>query len=153
MTRIARYIKPYWLLILGAILLLFIQANADLALPDYMSRIVNNGIQQGGVENAIPLALRKSTLDKINLFLTNAEQNTVASSYLYIDSNSPDYQTYLSQYPALAKEPIYVLKQLDQNQIKTLNPILSRGLLTVTFLDKILANPAQAQAMGKGLGF
>ena len=153
MTRIARYLKPYTLLIVGAILLLFIQANADLALPDYMSRIVNNGIQQGGVENAVPLALRKSTLDKINLFLTKKEQNEVDAAYLLIDSHSPDYQTYLSQYPILAKEPIYVLKQLEQNQIKTLNPILSRGLLTVSFLDRILANPAQAQAMGKGLGF
>ena len=153
MTRIARYLKPYTLLIVGAILLLFIQANADLALPDYMSRIVNNGIQQGGVENAVPLALRKSTLDKINLFLTKEEQNEVDAAYLLIDSHSPDYQTYLSQYPILAKEPIYVLKQLEQNQIKTLNPILSRGLLTVSFLDRILANPAQAQAMGKGLGF
>ncbi len=153
MTRIARYLKPYTLLIVGAILLLFIQANADLALPDYMSRIVNNGIQQGGVENAVPLALRKSTLDKINLFLTKEEQNAVDAAYLLIDSHSPDYQTYLSQYPILVKEPIYVLKQLEQNQIKTLNPILSRGLLTVSFLDRILANPAQAQAMGKGLGF
>ena len=153
MTRIARYLKPYTLLIVGAILLLFIQANADLALPDYMSRIVNNVIQQGGVENAVPLALRKSTLDKINLFLTKKEQNEVDAAYLLIDSHSPDYQTYLSQYPILAKEPIYVLKQLEQNQIKTLNPILSRGLLTVSFLDRILANPAQAQAMGKGLGF
>lgn len=153
MTRIARYLKPYTLLIVGAILLLFIQANADLALPDYMSRIVNNGIQQGGVENAVPLALRKTTLDKINLFLTKEEQNEVDAAYLLIDSHSPDYQTYLSQYPILAKEPIYVLKQLEQNQIKTLNPILSRGLLTVSFLDRILANPAQAQAMGKGLGF
>ena len=153
MTRIARYLKPYTLLIVGAILLLFIQANADLALPDYMSRIVNNGIQQGGVENAVPLALRKTTLDKINLFLTKEEQNAVDAAYLLIDSHSPDYQTYLSQYPILAKEPIYVLKQLEQNQIKTLNPILSRGLLTVSFLDRILANPAQAQAMGKGLGF
>ncbi|MGB9640153.1 MAG: ABC transporter ATP-binding protein [Anaerolineales bacterium] len=153
MTRIARFIKPYWLLILGAILLLFIQANADLALPDYMSRIVNNGIQQGGVENAVPLALRKSTFDKINLFLTKEEQSSVASAYTLIDSNSPDYQTYLSQYPALAKEAIYVLKTSDQNQIKNLNPIMSRGLLTVSFFDRILANPAQAQAMGKGLGF
>lgn len=153
MTRIARYLKPYWLLIIGAILLLFIQANADLALPDYMSRIVNNGIQQGGVENAVPLALRKSTLDKINLFLTKEEQNSVDSAYSLIDSSSPDYQTYLSQYPTLAKEPVYVLKQLDQNQIKALNPILSRGLLTVSFIDRILANPAQAQAMRKGMGF
>ncbi len=153
MTRIARYLKPYLLLISGAILLLFIQANADLALPDYMSRIVNNGIQQGGIENAIPMAMRKSTLDKIRLFLTKDEQSLVDSAYSLIDKNSPDYQTYLSQYPILTKEPIYIRKPLDSSQIKALNPILARGLLTVSFLDRVLADPAQAQAMGKSLGF
>ncbi len=51
MIRLAKYLKPYLPMILLAIVLLFVQANADLALPDYLSRIVNNGIQQGGVEN------------------------------------------------------------------------------------------------------
>jgi len=40
MLRLAKYLKPYLLLILIAIALLFVQANADLALPDYMSNIV-----------------------------------------------------------------------------------------------------------------
>jgi len=53
MLRLIRYLKPYILLVILTILLLFVQANADLALPDYLSRIVNNGIQQGGVENAV----------------------------------------------------------------------------------------------------
>ena len=153
MTRLARYLKPYWLLILGAVLLLFVQANADLALPDYLSRIVNVGIQQGGVENVVPTAIRKTTLEKINLFLTPEEQKTVAAAYTLIDSQSPQYQTDLKQYPVLATEPIYLLTTQDQNQLKSLNPILSRSLLTVSFLDKILADPAQAQAMAQGMGF
>ncbi|NMC79762.1 MAG: ABC transporter ATP-binding protein, partial [Chloroflexi bacterium] len=56
MLRLFRYLKPYLFLILLAVVLLFVQANADLALPDYMSHIVNVGIQQGGVENAVPVA-------------------------------------------------------------------------------------------------
>jgi ATP-binding cassette, subfamily B, multidrug efflux pump len=47
MKRLIKYLKPYWVLILMTIALLFGQANCDLALPDYMSRIVNVGIQQG----------------------------------------------------------------------------------------------------------
>ena len=49
MLRIAKYLKPYLGWVVLAIALLFIQANADLALPDYMSDIVNFGIQQSGV--------------------------------------------------------------------------------------------------------
>ena len=60
MLRLFKYLKPYWLLILIAVALLFVQANADLALPDYLSKIVNNGIQQSGVENAVPAAIRQS---------------------------------------------------------------------------------------------
>ena len=61
MLRLLKYLKPYLLLILIAIgLLLFVQANSDLALPDYMSKIVNNGIQQNGIESAVPTAIRQS---------------------------------------------------------------------------------------------
>ena len=62
MLRLAKYLKPYTLMIILSIILLFTQAMADLALPKYMSRIVNNGIQQGGVENAVPQALRESQM-------------------------------------------------------------------------------------------
>ena len=43
MKRLIKYLRPYLGLILAAIALLFGQANCDLALPDYMSRIVNVG--------------------------------------------------------------------------------------------------------------
>ena len=54
MRRLTKYLKPYILLIILSITFLFIQANANLALPDYLSRIVNNGIQQNGVEKNVP---------------------------------------------------------------------------------------------------
>ena len=68
MLRLVRYLKPYILLILLNIVLLFGQANADLALPDYLSKIVNNGIQQGGVENAVPRAIRQSEMNRLFIF-------------------------------------------------------------------------------------
>ena len=63
MLRLIRYLKPYLLMAVITVILLFLQANADLALPDYMSRIVNYGIQQGGIEDAAPEALRASTME------------------------------------------------------------------------------------------
>lgn len=62
MLKILRYYKPYLPAILLIVALLFVQANADLALPDYMSRIVNIGIQQNGIENATPEILRQALL-------------------------------------------------------------------------------------------
>ena len=49
MRRIIKYMKPYAALVLAAVLLLFGQAYCDLSLPNYMSRIVDTGIQQGGI--------------------------------------------------------------------------------------------------------
>lgn len=62
MFKILRHYKPYLPTILLIVALLFIQANADLALPDYMSRIVNVGIQQSGIENATPDMLRQALM-------------------------------------------------------------------------------------------
>ncbi len=62
MLKILRHYKPYLPTILLIVALLFIQANADLALPDYMSRIVNVGIQQSGIENATPEILRQALM-------------------------------------------------------------------------------------------
>src|SRR5512139_3770116 len=100
MMRLFKYLKPYLLLILIAIALLFVQANADLALPDYLSRIVNNGIQQGGVENAVPQAIRKSEMDKLVLFMSADEERAVLADYTLVDQSSFDYQSYLEKYPA-----------------------------------------------------
>ena len=74
MLRLIKYLKPYAPLILLAIVLLFVQANADLALPDYMSDIVNVGIQQGGVANAVPVAIRQAEMDKLTIFMSAADK-------------------------------------------------------------------------------
>ena len=58
MKKLFQFIKPYWPNILLTVVLLFIMTNTDLALPDYLSRIINVGIQQNGIENAVPEALR-----------------------------------------------------------------------------------------------
>ncbi|MFN2298811.1 MAG: ABC transporter ATP-binding protein [Anaerolineales bacterium] len=153
MIRLLKYLKPYALLILTAIGLLFVQANADLALPDYMSKIVNNGIQQGGVENAVPLAIRQSEMDRLLLFLGSDEQELVKSRYTLIDGASADYEEYLARYPALADGPVYVRNDIDAAQIQELNPILGKGLLAKTAVEQMLSDPERAAAMSQALGF
>lgn len=152
MVRLLKYLKPYLLMLVVAIVLLFIQANADLSLPDYLSKIVNNGIQQNGVENAVPVAIRKSEMDRVVIFLSAADKTTVLDAYTLVDRDSADYAELVKDYPLLETEPVYVRKALSQDAIDTLNPILARALLVVSTMEQVAADPAKAAAMGGNLG-
>ncbi len=69
MLKLIKHLKPFIASIICAIILLFVQAGSDLALPDYVSNIVNVGIQQGGIENSVPQAIRSSEMNKLTLFV------------------------------------------------------------------------------------
>jgi ATP-binding cassette, subfamily B, multidrug efflux pump len=153
MLRLLRYLKPYLLLILLTIVLLFVQAMAELALPDYLSKIVNVGIQQGGVENAVPEAIRQSSLDHVLIFVSPDEKEMILNSYILVDQNSPDYEQYLQDYPALANEPIYVLHDLDQAQIDQLDQIMAEPVVIVYNLELAMADPEKAAAFAEGSPF
>jgi ATP-binding cassette subfamily B multidrug efflux pump len=153
MLRLIKYLKPYALLIILSIGLLFIQANADLALPDYLSKIVNNGIQQSGVENAVPEAIRQSEMDKLFIFMSAEEKTLVLNDYLLVEPISPDADQYLQQYPALADVSIYVLKDVDRNEIDVLKPIMGKALVVVSGIEQMIADPSKAPLMGEGFDF
>jgi ATP-binding cassette, subfamily B, multidrug efflux pump len=153
MLRLAKYLKPYLLLVLVAIALLFVQAFADLALPDYMADIVNNGIQMGGVVDAVPVAIRQGEMNRLLAFMSADNKAAVLADYTLVDSQSADYAANLEKYPALAKEPVYVLKAIDQAEIDKLNPVMGKALLVVSGIEQALADPAKAQAMGQSFGF
>ena len=74
MLKILNNLKYSAISVIAIVLLLIIQANADLALPDYTSKIVNVGIQQSGVENTAPEVIRKSEMDNVLLFTTEDEK-------------------------------------------------------------------------------
>lgn len=152
MLRLFKYLRPYLPLIALAIVLLFVQANADLALPDYLSRIVNNGIQQNGVEDAVPKAIRQSEMEKLTLFMNSDEQDRVLNEYQLVEPGSPEASQFLEQYPALANEPIYVLEADDRAEIEALNPIMGRAFVAVSGIEQITADPEKAQALVEGLG-
>jgi ATP-binding cassette, subfamily B, multidrug efflux pump len=153
MIRLVKYLKPYLPLILIAIALLFVQANADLALPDYLSKIVNVGIQQGGVENAVPVAIRQSEMNKLIIFMKTDDQKMVLADYTLVNNNSPDYDIYVKEYPALSKEPVYIRNPIDANEISKLNPVLGKAFLIVSGIQQVLSDPVKAAAMGASMGF
>jgi ATP-binding cassette, subfamily B, multidrug efflux pump len=153
MLRLFKYLKPYRLLILLTIVLLFVQAFADLALPSYMADIVNVGIQQGGVETSVPEAARQTTMNHWTIFMSPADKTRVLSDYTLVDKNSPDYATYLELYPTLAQEPIYVLNQVSSEEMTWLNPVMGQAILIVSGIDQALADPTKLAAMASGMGF
>lgn len=153
MARLASYLKPFLGSILLCIVLLFVQAMADLSLPDYTAQIVNTGIQQSGIENAVPQAVSQSTMNKLTLFMSAGEQEQVMSAYTLIDSNSPDYETYLAQYPALADQPVYVLNLVSAEEIEALNPILGKAFTSVYGIEQVIADPSKAAELGMDSGF
>jgi len=150
MLKLLKYTKPYALMLVLAIVLLFAQANFDLTLPDYLSRIVNTGIQQGGVENAVPDAIRKSEMERVVIFMNAADKESVLAQYTLVDQASAEYEAYVEQYPILETEPIYVLKEIEQAEIDRLNPIMAKALLAVSGIEKILADPSKASDLGGG---
>jgi ATP-binding cassette subfamily B protein len=152
MIRLAGYLKPYRTMILLAIVLLFAQANFDLALPDYLSRIVNNGIQQGGVENAVPSAVRQSTMGKLLLFMSAEDSAAVLGSYTLVDQSSPDFETAVGDYPILETEPVYILDRVDAATIDRLNPAMAKPILVVSSIEQFQADPSLAAEMGGDLG-
>ncbi len=153
MLRLTKYLKPYLFLILITIILLFVQANADLALPDYLGKIINVGIQQGGIENAVAEAIRQSEMEKLLLFMNPAAKEAVLNSYTLVDQNSPQYEQAVQDYPALANEPVYILNEIDQTEIDKLNPIMAKAFVAVNSIEKAVADPTVASAMAAQMGF
>jgi ATP-binding cassette subfamily B protein len=139
-------------MLLVSIALLFAQANFDLALPDYLSRIVNTGIQQGGIENAVPQAIRQSGMDHVLIFIDSNEKDSVLANYTLVNKDSADYEKYIEEYPVLATESVYVLNDIDQTEIDHLNPIMGKALLAVSGIEQVLADPSQAEQMGGAFG-
>ncbi len=111
MTKLSSYVKPFTIGMIAAILLLFVQAVCDLNLPNYMSGIVNVGIQQHGIENSTPDAISKEGYTFITTFMTDHERATVGAAYSLksgTDKNK-DGKPYKDIYPAAASGGIYVL--------------------------------------------
>jgi len=152
MLKLMKFVKPYRWMLLLSITLIFAQANLDLALPDYLSRIVNTGIQQGGVEDAMPEAIRASEMDKVVIFLSAEDKEDILASYSLVTDSSPNYETYLEQYPTLANEAVYVLNDIGRDEIERLNPAMAKALLTVSGIETALEDPAAAAQMGGAFG-
>lgn len=135
MIKLTKYLKPYLILIVAAIVLLFVQAMSDLALPDYMSRIVNNGIQQGGIENAVPKAVRQSQMDRLTLFMSQEEEEKVMENYELIDKDNEKFNVLVKEFPTLNTENIYVLNDIEKTEIEAMNLPMAKAFLAISSIE------------------
>ena len=83
MGKIFKQLARHWAACLAVVALLFVQAYCDLSLPDYTSRIVDTGIQQGGIESSLPETVRQSTLDALSLLMGEEDADALQNAYGY----------------------------------------------------------------------
>ncbi len=144
MLKILKNLKKTWLSVVFIILLLCLQAATDLSLPDYTSKIVNVGIQQGGIENSTPEVIRETSMQQI-LSLTENDDEILKNYTLISKENlsKEEYTKYQSKYPIIEKENLYVLNNINKETQEELNELMAKPLImtyTLTMQENIVSN-------------
>lgn len=93
MIRIMRYLSGHIPVVLVIILFMVIEAFCDIALPTYTSNIVDVGIQQRGIESAVPIKIRQSSFDELSRFMTADEIAEFRSCYDLKQENAENVYT------------------------------------------------------------
>jgi len=118
MGKLFRDLWKHKAAVLLIVLLLIGQAYCDLSLPSYTSDIVDVGIQQGGIENAVPERMREETFNNIVLLLTEEERALAEESYTLAEGirelNTSDRQT-LERLDEAFGLPMVILSTLEES--------------------------------------
>lgn len=135
MTKIMKYLKPYWLSIVLALGLLFGQATCELTMPDYMQNIVNTGIQNAGIESGVYQQISEKTLNSYLMFATDSEKDLITSSYKLVESTSAS-KSQKSLIPALKEENVYLLKDINESKKSSLESCMTLLQMTMVEVSK-----------------
>ena len=137
MLKALKYLKPFWKSVIAVIFLIFAQVQLELALPDYMSNIVTNGIQYNGITSPVPEALSTSTYEHMEYFMSDEDVTTFENSYKLIEKGNSSYTT---KYPLNETEDIYIL---NADKDASLKAIVEKPL----FITQLLNDPDLLQKM------
>ena len=137
MLKVLKNLKKSWVSVLFIIILLCIQAAADLALPDYTSKIVNDGIQAGGIDSSVPKIISKEDMDTV--LIISEDDNKILESYELIGNEETSSQKkiidkYFGKDYKVEPNSIYVLKDINEEEIEELEKILVNPILEVETL-------------------
>ena len=147
MFKVLKNLKESWISVIAIVLLLIVQAAGDLTLPDYTSKIVNVGIQNGGIENVAPEVIRKSEMD--NMLIFTEDDDKILASYEEISKenlDSNEYEKLVKKYPALENESLYRIKKISSSEQDELDSLMAKPLMMLSVtrqmpkeqLDKML---------------
>ena len=137
MLKALKYLKPFWKSVIAVIFLIFAQVQLELALPDYMSNIVTNGIQYNGITSPVPEVLSTSTYEHMEYFMSDEDIITFENSYKLIEKGNSSYTT---KYPLNETEDIYILNTDKDGSLKA---IVEKPL----FITQLLNDPNLLQKM------
>ena len=124
MKNLFKYAASYWKAMIAIVLILVVQAYCDLSLPAYTSDIVNVGIQQGGIEDEVPRQIATEEMEKLLLFVSEDDQQTVMDAY------TEDNTSY--------KKEAYVLKDSvaeEGNTMENLKDILQIPMMMTSGIE------------------
>lgn len=124
MKNLFKYAASYWKAMIAIVLILVVQAYCDLSLPAYTSDIVNVGIQQGGIEDEVPRQIAIEEMEKLLLFVSEDDQQTVMDAY------TEDNTSY--------KKEAYVLKDSvaeEENTMENLKDILQIPMMMTSGIE------------------
>ena len=139
MIKLFKYLLESKASVLAIIALLILQAFSELSLPQYTSNIVDVGIQQKGIEDSIPKAIRVNELEGLKYFMTEEEVNLVEQSYQLISKDNliqKDYDKYVKEYPLLENEPLYILNNVEEETHTALDEAMGITYFITTMLSK-----------------
>ena len=121
--------------IIAIIALLAVQALCDLELPSYTSDIINNGIQQGGIDRGLPEALTVDMFDAI-VRISDEDPAIMVSYDLYVTENlsSGELESLSEDYPLLKEENLYLLNNLTDEEKDIVEEKMKMPLIIATML-------------------
>lgn len=152
MKNLFKYAASYWKAMIAIVLILVVQAYCDLSLPAYTSDIVNVGIQQGGIEDEVPRQIATEEMEKLLLFVSEDDQQTVMDAYTE-DNTSYKKETYvLKDSVAEEENTMENLKDILQIPMMMTSGIESGSDTTKQMEDKLKEQMSQgmAQSMPQG---
>ena len=117
MLKLKRYLKPYAVLLLMGIVFLFGQAMLELSLPNYMSDIVNVGLQQGGITSPAPQVISADAFGLMEQFMSQEDRDVVEGAYMAL-ADHPDYEDLSATFPKAADTDL-ALNTQDTQAVET----------------------------------
>lgn len=118
MLKVLQFLKKSLVSVFLIIILLIIQAYLDLTLPEYTSKIINVGVQQNGIENAVITKISKTSLDKLLLFATEKEEEII-----------------LENYTCKTEDICYLNDKVTTTDKDKINTIFSKLMTVVAYID------------------